>query len=161
MGAGTKLMAGVGVAGITIVGMRGMRLYSMGNKLQISHRARVSEVGLSGMTLTIDVVIKNPTSGSLTIKYPFLKVMLGNKQLAASEVQNADISIKPNGATEINNITFRLTTMQEISIAASLLIPLVSGQQVKIKAVTDSGVKFLFWHIPFTEQEEIIINNPA
>ena len=159
MGTGTKVMAGIGIAGVTAASIRGMQLYGMGKKLQITHRAKLSKLGLLGMTLMFDVVIQNPTSSSLTIKYPVLKVMHDKKQLAASEVQNKDIVIKPNGTTEINQITFNLTTGQELSILASMIVPLLAGQEVKVKAITETGAKFLFWHIPFSVEEDMALNN--
>ncbi|HTA27888.1 MAG TPA: hypothetical protein VK809_08870 [Bacteroidia bacterium] len=159
MGTGTKVMAGVGIAGATAVGIRGLQLHSMGKKLQITHRARIDKISLTGMSLSFDVVIQNPTSNGITIKYPLLKVMLGKKQLAASDVQDKDIVIKPNGTTEINKITFTLTTVKELSILASLIMPLLTGQPIQVKAVTETGVKFLFWHIPFSIAEDIALNN--
>lgn len=159
MGFGNKIIAGAGIAGATAAGISGVRLYRLSRKLQITHRLRVSGLSLKGVTLTIDVVMKNPTAGSLKMKYPFLTVMLGDTLLATSEMKDADIEIKPYSVTEVKDITFNIDVLQELSILASLLVPLSTGQPVTLRAITQTGVKFLFFRFPFTTEEDLILNN--
>ena len=159
MGLGSKIIAGAGIAGAAAAGITGVRLYRLSRLLQITYRLRVSSLSLKGVTLTIDVVMKNPTAGSLKLKYPFLTVMLGNTLLATSEMQNAWIDIKPYSVTEVNNITFNISTLQELGILASLLVPLTTGQPVTLRAITQTSVRFLFLHFPFTSEEDLVLNN--
>lgn len=158
MGFGGKIVTGAGIAGATAAGIFGVRLYRLSRLLEITHRIKVSKLSLSAMTLTVDVVIKNPSAGSLTLRYPFLRVMLGDKELATSQVVDSDITLKPYSTTEINNITFTLSVVQELSLLSSLLTPLLTGQSVKIRAITQTGARFLFFHIPFSMEEDVMLN---
>ncbi len=159
MGLGSKIVAGAGIAGAAAAGITGLRLYRLSRKLQVNYRLRISNLSLKGVTLTIDVVMKNPTAGSLTLKYPFLTVMLGNTLLATSDMKNAWIKIQPYGVTEVNNITFDISTLQELGILASLLVPLTTGQPVTLRAITETSVRFLFFSFPFTSEEDLVLNN--
>ena len=161
MGLGKEILAGVGISLGTAAGIRGVRLYQLTKKLVITHRIKVSSLSLKGVTLTIDVVMKNPTASSLTLQYPFLSVMMGNTLLASSEMKDTDIVIKPYSVTEINNITFNLNVLQELNILDSLLTPLATGQPATIRAVTLTRVKFLFFRIPFTTEEDLALNNKS
>ena len=158
MGLGSKLLAGAGIAGATIAGFRGVSLYRMSHKLEISHRIRAHGISFSGLTAVIDVVIKNPTGNAMNIKYPFVKVKIGDKILAVSEVIDKTIAIKPYSTTEVNNISLPLTAANELKIGASILLPLLAGQTVKIKAITETSVKFFLIPIPYSMEEEVDLN---
>ena len=159
MGIVKDLVVGTTASLAAAAGISGIRLYSLSRNLQISHKLKVSNLSLKGITLTIDVVLKNPTGSSMKIQYPFLSVKLGDTLLASSVMKEDWIEIKPYSLTEIKDINFNLSILDELSIASNLLVPLTTGQPATIKAVTQTRVKFLFFHIPFTTEEDLVLNN--
>ena len=68
------------VIGTTIgAGVIGLVSYLLGLKrtsaeLESVATAMIHSVKLDGLTVRIDVILKNPTNSSLTIKYPFVKL---------------------------------------------------------------------------------------
>src|SRR5689334_9192373 len=97
MGAGKKILVATGIAaGIgsiiwAVSYLMGKK--NVGDKLDTVTTAIIHSLKLNGLTLRIDVVLKNPTEGTLTIKQPYVKVLFADKVIATSQIQDKEIAI--------------------------------------------------------------------
>src|SRR5688572_20813204 len=108
MGAGKKILIGTGIAagigGIiwAVSWMLGKK--KVGDKLDTVTTAMIHSLKLNGLTLRIDVILKNPTEGTLTIKQPYVKVLFENKVIGTSQIQDKVIEIAKYGAKPVDPI---------------------------------------------------------
>ncbi len=108
------LWVGVGVLTLAVVG-KVSGLYSLSNEIEIETDAQVHKVDLLGFELRVYVKIKNPTSTSVRISFPFVKIIYqqsvvvnGTKKitestLTSSQVSNATVLIGAKKETPLPN----------------------------------------------------------
>ncbi len=73
-------------------------------ELEVIPDARLQQVNLDGITIRIDLRLKNPTKGSLSIKFPFVKLTYRDSLIGSSQVVNQDIKISAFGQAKIEKI---------------------------------------------------------
>ena len=119
---------------LLVVGILGGALY-LGAKLfdakRLSDKSvvrtlnpRVSQINWSGITLATDVVVDNPTNGSVQITKPVIKLSSRGHYLASSVPEKGVISIAPIGQTSLGTV--------KIEIPWTALSPLVTNIVSKI-----------------------------
>src|SRR6476620_10039931 len=96
---GTTLVAGIGGAVAYA-----LRLKRTGTQLESIAAAKIHSIKLDGLTVRIDVQLKNPSSTSLKIKFPFVKILFQDKVIGTSKVINKDITIPAYGEAKIDGI---------------------------------------------------------
>jgi hypothetical protein len=70
-----------------------LKLNRLSNELESETKVSIHNVSLSGIELSIDVKLKNPSGGSIKVKHPFVKMIYGGKTIASSQVIDANITI--------------------------------------------------------------------
>ena len=58
-----------------------IRMHRLSSELETVTKVSIWKVELLGLELRIDVLLKNPSGGSVTIKYPFVKMSSGGKDI--------------------------------------------------------------------------------
>jgi hypothetical protein len=56
-------------------------------------KVSIHKVSLSGIDLCIDVVLKNPSGGSIKVKHLFVKMIYGSSAIATSQIRDVNMSI--------------------------------------------------------------------
>lgn len=81
--------AGAGVLVLALSGaFAGSRISELSDNLVVETSGRIHKVDFSGLTLAVDVAIKNPSRTSLTFRHPFVKLRSANKDLLTSEIKS-------------------------------------------------------------------------
>ncbi len=88
---------------------------------------RVHQINLGGLYFRTEVLVNNPTNGSVTITKPIVSLTSGVKLLSQSVAQNKTIVIAPLKATQIDTI--------ELQLSWSVLGGMVSNIIPKIPAL--------------------------
>ncbi len=151
-----KILIGLGIGG-GLVALTGyiMRLRKTGSELESETTAVIQKLDLSGLTLRIDSLLKNPTKTALKIKFPFVKLIYKDATLASSQVVNKDIEIPAFGEARIEKIMIQIPVMGLFSLGGDFLRSLQSGTPVKIQAKTLTTLDLGWKKLPYEKTDEI------
>ncbi len=158
MGTLKKALVLTGLSGgILAGGLYIRKLKRTGNELETISKVNIYSLDLRGLTLRIDLVIKNPTSTSLNIKYPFVRMMLGGDMIGSSQVVNQDIKIPAYSEVHIDKIMVDIPIMGLLSLIGSLFQPLQSGQAVTVQIITVTTISIWWMNLPYEKKEDVIL----
>jgi hypothetical protein len=126
-------------------------------ELEVIPNASVHEINWNGITIRIDLLLKNPTKGSFSIKFPFVKLIYKGTMVGSSEVLDKEIKIPAFGQAKIDKILVQIPIMSIFTVSASILKAIQSGEQVAITATMMTTIDLGFAKIPFEESHEVIL----
>lgn len=150
----TKIVIGAGA--VTGIGYL-IRLGRMSSEIETVATAKVHKLDISALTIRVDVQIKNPTRGSVKIKYPFVKIVYNEKTIGSSQAINKDIEIPSFGQAQINAIMIQIPFLNLISFGASVLKALKDNAGIKIQLKTISTIELPFKSVPYEKTEDITL----
>ncbi len=128
------------------------KAYSLDELKKLSDRlisvptAMVHRLDFTGLTIRVDVKLKNPTNNGFKMKYPFIQVGFGGKVIGSSQATDEVLSIPPNGEYQIKAIMLNFPLIGMISLISDLLKSLESGKEIKLKVATTSTIDPL-WEV--------------
>lgn len=134
-----------------------VRMKKTSAELQVIPDASVYKVNWDGITIRIDVLLKNPTSGSFSLKFPFVKLMFKDALIGSSEVVDKDIEIPAFGQVKISKLLVNIPMASIFSVSTSILKAIQSKEQVKIVATMITTIDLGMVKVPFEESHEIIL----
>lgn len=149
---------------IVVTGMIGVyalvaKFARVQNELEVIPTASVHKFDLKGLTLRIDLAMKNPTSASFKIKFPYIKLYYKDSIVGSSQVVNKDITIPAYGQAVIEKIMLDVQLANLLTTAATIITAIQKKEPVKviIKTVTAviTGVKDL----SIEKTQEITVKN--
>jgi hypothetical protein len=91
----TIVILGLGTAAAFYGASYLVKLNRLSNELESVTKVSIHKVSLSGIDLRIDVVLKNPSGGSIKVKHPFVKMIYGASTIATSQIRDVNMNI-PN-----------------------------------------------------------------
>jgi len=151
MGKGKYLLWGAGLVGLVLGGRYLYKLRRLSGELEV-----VTSVTLQGLNLRVDVTLKNPTEGSITVKHPFVKMMYKGDTFASSDVKDVDYVLPKFGQKKLDPIIIKLSFL---TLATSF--PAMARQYrtqgtmtIDVNIITTINNK-----IPFTKNEKMTIGN--
>lgn len=150
----TKILIGTGVV------LTGGYLFKMSRtsaNLETEIKAIIHKFDLTGITIRVDAKIKNPTEGSLKIKYPFVKLSYKGDTVGSSQVVNQDITIPKFGEANIEAIMIKIPLMGLLSAGLDLLTSLKSGAGVKIGITIITTIYTAISSFPYEYTQEQIV----
>lgn len=104
------LVLGAVVLGIGVPYL--LKLKRLSEELETVTKVNIHKVSLTGIELRVDVTMKNPTGGSLKVKYPFVKMLYKDSVFATSQVKNLDYEIPKFSEKQLDPIFVLLPLMQ-------------------------------------------------
>lgn len=150
----TKILIG---AGVVVTGGYLFKMSRTSANLETEIKAKIHKLDLSGITVRIDAKIKNPTEGSLKIKYPFVKLSYKGDTVGSSQVINQNITIPEFGEANIEAIMIHIPLIGLLSVAIDLANSIKSGAGVKIGIKIITTIYTTFSSFPYEyEQEQIV-----
>ncbi len=137
----------------------------MSDQLEATAKAMLHSIDLKGITLRVDVKLKNPVKSTLKIKYPFVKLLLKGNVIGTSQVIDKDISIPSNGEASINAIMINIPPMSLLNIGGGLLDLVRNNKPVDITVKTITTLDLGWKQIPYEKTDSSTIkplakNNP-
>src|SRR5215212_2749698 len=93
---GTLIGAGV-IAGYSYY----LKMTKTKAELQVVPDASIHQVNWNGITIRLDLLLKSPTKGSFSMKFPFIKLTYKDSLVGSSQVVNQDIKIPAFGQAKI------------------------------------------------------------
>ena len=153
---GKYLLYGVlGVAGIA-GGAYLLNLKRLSSEMEVTVKVLIHKVTLTGIKLRVEVRMKNPTQGTVTVKYPFVKLMYGESMIGSSEVRDLDFDVPKFGERQLDPIYIDLGFFSLATTVPNLLKEYrTTGKlTLTVKAVTTIN-----GNIPYNKTEKIVIGN--
>ena len=126
-------------------------------QLQVIPNAEIDKVNWDGITIRLDLLLKNPSKGSFSIKFPFIKLTYKDSLVGSSQVINKDIKIPAYGEAKIDNILVTIPILSIFSVSSSILKAIQNNEQLTIKATLITTIDLGFSKIPFEETHEVIL----
>lgn len=123
--------------------------------------ANIHSVKLDGLTVRIDVQLKNPTDTALKIKYPFVKVINSNKVIGTSKVIDKDITIPKYGEARIEAMMINLPATSLLSLGSGILSLLTKKQSVPLTVQTITTIDLGWKKIPYTKSDDMTLKPKA
>jgi hypothetical protein len=150
----TKVLIG---AGVVLTGGYLFKMSRASSNIETETTAKIHKLDLSGITIRVDAKIKNPTEGSLKIKYPFVKLSYKGDTIGSSQSIDQDITIPKFGEANIDAIMINIPLTGIFSLAMDLLKALKSGTGVKIGVKIMTTIYTPLSSFPYEfEQEQIL-----
>jgi hypothetical protein len=139
----------------------GYRYYTKMKRTQanlvIIPHAKLHKLSVAGITIRLDIQLKNPSSGSFAIQYPFVEVSHKGLQLASSKVINQQIKIPAYGEAWVKEMMLDVPFMGLVSVAVTLLSELNKGRAVNMQVKTVTEVDLGWNKIPVDDIKQIPI----
>lgn len=153
----TKILIGTGVV---LTGGYLFRMSRTSANLEIEANSEIISLKVSGLKVRINAKIKNPTDGTLKIKYPFLKLIFKGETLGSSQAIDKDITIPKFGEVNIDGIIINIPLTGIFSIAMDLITALKTKQDVKVSVKVITTIYTTFSTLPYeTEIEQVLRTN--
>lgn len=116
------------------------QLKKLSDQLIVTPSAKIHKIDFTGLTIRIDVKLKNPTDNGFKMKYPFIQVGYNGKVIGSSQTTAEVLSIAPNEEYAINAIMLNFPLIGMLSLISGLFKSLQTGAEVKIKVATTSKI---------------------
>lgn len=147
----TKILIGTGVV---ITGGYLLKMSRTSANIETEIKAKIHSLKLSGLTIRIDAKLKNPTDGTLKLKYPFVKLSYQNSTIGSSQVVNQNITIPSFGEANIEGVMINIPLTGIFSVAMDLLKSLKTGTGVKVMIKVITTIYTTFSTIPYEYEVE-------
>ncbi len=126
-------------------------------ELEVIPAAGIHSVNWNGITIRLDLLLKNPTKGSFSIKFPFLKLTYKGSLVGSSEVVNKDIKIPAYGQAKIEGLLVHVPILSIFSVSSSILKAVQNKEPVKITATMMTTIDLGLVSVPFEESHEVTL----
>ena len=153
-----KIFIGSAIGGGLIAGATYLfRLKRTSVELESFASVNIFKIDLTGLTLRVDVQLKNPTRTKFKIKYPFVKLIYKDTTIGSSQVVNKDITIPAYGEAVAEKIMIQIPVRSIFSVVMGLVKSLLQGESVKVISKTISTIDLGWKKLPYEKTEELIL----
>ena len=153
-----KILVGSAIGGGIIAGATYLfRLKRTSVELESFAKVNIFKLDLSGLTLQVDVQLKNPTATKFKIKFPFVKLIYKDATVGSSQVVNKDITIPSYGEAVAEKIMITIPIRSIFSVSAGMIKSLLAGEEVKLNSRTITTIDLGLKKLPYEKVEEITL----
>jgi hypothetical protein len=153
-----KIAAGTVIGGVLIGGtMYVIRLNNTSAQLETIPMVKVHKLDLTGLTLQVDVQLKNPTRTAFKIKFPFIKLLYKGATIGSSQAVDKDITIPAFGEAVINQIMIRIPLLNIFSLSGGLIKAVRNNESAKIDVMTITTIDIGLKKIPFSKTDTVTL----
>lgn len=153
-----KILAGTVIGAGAIAGYSYFKnLRKAQAELQIIPQANLYSISWDGIIIKVDVLMKNPTKGSFSIKFPFVKLSYKGTVIGSSQSVDKDIKIPAYGEAMIEKILVQIPVTSVFSIVFALIKSLYNKEPVKLTIKTVTTVDIGIAKVPYSNETEVTI----
>lgn len=132
-------------------------LKTAGAELEVIPRASIHKLSWDGLTIRLDVLLKNPTKGSFSVKTPFVKLLYKETVVGSSAPVDKDIKIPAFGQVMVDGIMVQVPLTGVFSVAFSLVKALISGGSEVLTVRTLTTIDLGIIKLPYETKKDITI----
>ena len=126
-------------------------------ELEVVPNATLQEVNLNGITIRLDLLLKNPTKGSFSIKFPFVKLLYKESVIGSSQAINKDIKIPAYGQAMIDKIMVKIPTTSVFSVVVTTIKALYNNEAVRLTIRTITTIDIGIISVPYEDKKEVTL----
>lgn len=152
------ILIGAGAAALIFGVPYLIKVKRLSDELETVTKLNIYKVSLTGIDLKIDVTLKNPSNGSITIKYPFVKLLYKDSTIASSQVTNQDIKIPEFGEIQLDPIMVNLGFITLATTVPALLKEYRAQGQLTLAIKTITTINN---RLPYTKTDNMVIGAKA
>jgi len=135
-----------------------LRLNKMNAELETVPMVKVHKLDFSGLTLRVDVQLKNPTRTPFKIKFPFIKLVYKGTTVGSSQVVDKDIQIPAFGEAIIDKMMIKVPLMNIFSLSGGLIKAIQNKEPVKLDVKTLTTIDIGWKKVPYTKADTITLS---
>lgn len=154
-----KIAVGTVIGGALIGGtVYVVRLTKMSAELETVPMVKIHKLDLTGLTLRVDVQLKNPTRTAFKIKFPFIKLIYKGTTVGSSQVVDKDISIPAFGEVIITQIMIRVPLLSIFSLSGGLITAIQNKEAVKLDVKTSTTIDIGWKKVSYDKSDTISLS---
>lgn len=154
-----KIIIGTGIGAGIIGAVAYFRKLNRTNaELETVATAKLHSLKLDGLTVRIDVQIKNPTNSTFKIKFPFVKLIYKDKTIGTSQVVNKDITIPEYGEAVVEAIMVKIPVKGMLSLGGGLFSLLSKSKAVTIAVKTITMIDLGWKQVAYEKTDNSTLN---
>lgn len=135
-----------------------LRLNKMSVELESVPMVKIHKLDFSGLTLRVDVQLKNPTRTPFKIKFPFIKLVYKGTTVGSSQVVDKDIQIPAFGEVIIDKMMIKVPLMNIFSLSGGLIKAIQNKEPVKLDVKTLTTIDLGWKKVPYTKADTITLS---
>lgn len=135
-----------------------LRLNKMNAELETVPMVKIHKLDFSGLTLRVDVQLKNPTRTPFKIKFPFIKLVYKGTTVGSSQVLDKDIQIPAFGEAIIDKMMIKVPLMNIFSLSGGLIKAIQNKEPVKLEVKTLTTIDIGWEKVPYTKADTITLS---
>lgn len=156
----TKALIGLGIGGSALVGWRYFsNLKSAFEGLDIISKVNLHKIASDGIELRLDLTLKNPSDQSLSMKFPFIKLLYKGNVIGTSQVVNKDVNVPAHGEARVDKIMIKLPYVSLLSLGSGLANSIQTGAPIDLSVSTKTTVDTGFKKIPYETVNAVTLNS--
>ena len=126
-------------------------------ELEVVPKATIYQLSWDGLTIRLDVLLKNPTKGSFSIKFPFVKLLYKETVIGSSEAIDKEIRIPAFGQAMIDKVLVQIPMTNVFSIAFTLIKTLIGGGSETITIRTITTINLGIIKLPYESKQDVTV----
>jgi len=126
-------------------------------QLEVIPSASIHSIGLTGLKIKVDAILKNPTAASFKVKFPYIKISHKGSTLGSSQVVNKDIDIPAYGQVVIDSMMVEIGALSFLSVAYDVIKALNNKESVALTVQTITTIDLGWSKIPYDDTKEITL----
>lgn len=158
MSVASKILTGtlIGAGVIAAVGYV-RKLKKTQAELEIIPTTNLYQLTWNAIVIRADVLLKNPTKGTFSIKFPFVKIISNGTTLGSSQAVNKDIKIPAYGEVVISKLLITIPVTSFFSVASDVMKSLQNKKPVKLTIKVMTTVNLGWTQLPYESNDEITL----
>lgn len=154
----TKILAGTVIGAGAVAGWSYVKnLKKAQAELQIIPKVSLHQLSWDGLTIKIDVLLKNPTKGSFSVKFPFVTLLYKEATIGSSQAINKEIKIPQFGEVLIDKIMVQIPMDSVFSVVFTLIKALFNKEAVTLTVRTLTHINLGWVVLPYENKQEVQI----
>lgn len=124
-------------------------------ELEVMPKASIHQLSWDGLTIRLDVLLKNPTKGSFSIKFPFVKLLYKETVIGSSEAIDKEIKIPAFGQAMIDKVLVQIPMTNVFSTVFTLVKTLIGGDSATLAIRTLTTINLGIIKLPYENKQEV------
>jgi hypothetical protein len=154
----TKILATTVIGAGAIAGWSYLKnLKNAGAELEIVPKATIHQLSWNGLTIRLDVLLKNPTNGSFSLIAPFIKLLYKDTTIGSSTPVNKEFKLPAHGELMIDNILVQIPLSNVFSVVFTLIKALTAGEAVTLTVRSTTTINLGIIKLPYESKQDITI----
>ena len=147
------MIGGAAIAGWTYV----KNLKRAKAELEVTPKATLQQLSWDGLTIKIDVLLKNPTKGSFSVKFPFVILLYKDTTIGSSQALNKEFKLPQFGEVLIDKIMMQIPMTSAFSVVFTLIKALFNKEAVTLTIRTLIHINLGWVVLPYENKQDVTV----